>query len=78
MVLSASFTLFGRFTRAVLQGAKLTSTSNAGGGGERVLWVAIRATQKRWPNAKCVVYTGDHEASKEAILKNVQVSLGAR
>lgn len=45
---------------------------NAGGGGERVLWVAIRATQKRWPNAKCIVYTGDHEVNKDAILKNVQ------
>ncbi|KAL1883359.1 asparagine-linked glycosylation protein [Diaporthe australafricana] len=45
---------------------------NAGGGGERVLWAAIRATQKRWPNAKIVVYTGDHEASKEQILGRVK------
>ena len=48
--------------------------SNAGGGGERVLWAAIRATQNRWPNAKCVVYTGDHEVNKEAILNRVEVS----
>jgi len=48
--------------------------SNAGGGGERVLWAAIRATQNRWPNAKCVVYTGDHEVNKEAILSRVEVS----
>lgn len=46
---------------------------NAGGGGERVLWAAIRATQKRWPKAKCVVYTGDHDVSKEAILSRVEV-----
>lgn len=45
---------------------------NAGGGGERVLWAAIRATQKRWPNAKIVVYTGDHEASKDQILGRVK------
>ncbi|ROV96952.1 hypothetical protein VSDG_04183 [Cytospora chrysosperma] len=45
---------------------------NAGGGGERVLWAAIRATQKRWPNAKIVVYTGDHEATKEQILGRVK------
>ncbi|KAK3397420.1 alpha-1,2-mannosyltransferase alg11 [Sordaria brevicollis] len=45
---------------------------NAGGGGERVLWAAIRATQKRWPKAKCVVYTGDHDVSKEAILSRVE------
>lgn len=44
---------------------------NAGGGGERVLWAAIRATQRRWPEAVCVVYTGDHEVDKPAILKRV-------
>lgn len=49
--------------------------SNAGGGGERVLWAAIRATQKRWPKAKCIVYTGDHDVNKEAILARVEVSL---
>lgn len=47
--------------------------SNAGGGGERVLWAAIRATQIRWPKAKCVVYTGDHEATKDEILERVKV-----
>lgn len=46
--------------------------SNAGGGGERVLWAAIRATQDRWPRAKCVVYTGDHEVSKDQILAQVK------
>lgn len=38
-----------------------------------MLWAAIRATQKVWPNAKIVVYTGDHEASKEQILGRVKV-----
>ncbi|KAF1983041.1 glycosyltransferase family 4 protein [Aulographum hederae CBS 113979] len=45
---------------------------NAGGGGERVLWAAIRATQQRWPEALCVVYTGDHDADKETIINRVQ------
>lgn len=45
---------------------------NAGGGGERVLWAAIRATQKRWPKARCIVYTGDHDVNKEAILSRVE------
>ncbi|KAH7039849.1 alpha-1,2-mannosyltransferase alg11 [Microdochium trichocladiopsis] len=45
---------------------------NAGGGGERVLWAAIRATQKRWPKAKIVVYTGDHEVTKDQILNRVK------
>lgn len=45
---------------------------NAGGGGERVLWEAVRATQKRWPKAICAIYTGDHEVSKAAMLERVQ------
>ncbi|KAL8758804.1 MAG: hypothetical protein Q9199_001215 [Rusavskia elegans] len=45
---------------------------NAGGGGERVLWAAIKATQKRWPKAVCCVYTGDREAGKDKILERVQ------
>ncbi|OAQ73307.1 alpha-1,2-mannosyltransferase alg-11 [Pochonia chlamydosporia 170] len=45
---------------------------NAGGGGERVLWAAIRATQDRWPKAKCVVYTGDHDVTKDDILHRVE------
>ena len=43
---------------------------NAGGGGERVLFAAIHATQQKYPKALCVVYTGDHDASKEQILSN--------
>ena len=46
---------------------------NAGGGGERVLWAAIRATQSQWPKAVCVVYTGDHDATKETILERVKI-----
>ncbi|KAI9664484.1 MAG: asparagine-linked glycosylation protein [Bathelium mastoideum] len=47
---------------------------NAGGGGERVLWAAIRATQKRWPEALCVVYTGDHDVDKAQIIERVRTS----
>ena len=45
---------------------------NAGGGGERVLWAALKATQQRWPKAMCVVYTGDHDATKSTILERVK------
>ncbi|KAH8175480.1 glycosyl transferases group 1 domain-containing protein [Sarocladium implicatum] len=45
---------------------------NAGGGGERVLWTAIQSTQRNWPKAKCVVYTGDHDVTKDAILARVK------
>ena len=51
---------------------------NAGGGGERVLWAAIRATQLRWPDAVCVVYTADHDADKAQIIKRVQVGMAPR
>ncbi|KAF2461443.1 hypothetical protein BDY21DRAFT_332146 [Lineolata rhizophorae] len=44
---------------------------NAGGGGERVLWSAIRATQKRYPDAICCVYTGDHNVSKTEMIQRV-------
>lgn len=44
---------------------------NAGGGGERVLWDAIRATQQHYPRAICAVYTGDHDSSKSTILERV-------
>lgn len=44
---------------------------NAGGGGERVLFAAILATQQRHPNALCVVYTGDNDATRDQILANV-------
>uniref|UniRef100_A0A8C6XJQ7 GDP-Man:Man(3)GlcNAc(2)-PP-Dol alpha-1,2-mannosyltransferase n=1 Tax=Naja naja TaxID=35670 RepID=A0A8C6XJQ7_NAJNA len=35
---------------------------NAGGGGERVLWCALRALQKKYKNASYIVYTGDTDA----------------
>lgn len=38
-----------------------------------MLWAAIRAIQLEYPNDLSVVYTGDHDASKEKILENVQV-----
>ncbi|GKT49974.1 GDP-Man:Man(3)GlcNAc(2)-PP-Dol alpha-1,2-mannosyltransferase [Colletotrichum spaethianum] len=48
---------------------------NAGGGGERVLWAAIKTTQEHYPKALCVVYTGDHEVNKQAMLARVKVCL---
>ena len=52
----------------------LTETSNAGGGGERVLWTAIAHIQRDHKDIVCVVYTGDTDASKQDIIDNVQVS----
>ncbi|XP_053561007.1 GDP-Man:Man(3)GlcNAc(2)-PP-Dol alpha-1,2-mannosyltransferase [Bombina bombina] len=41
---------------------------NAGGGGERVLWCALRALQKRYKDAIYIVYTGDKDVTGEQIL----------
>uniref|UniRef100_A0A8C4QVL2 ALG11 alpha-1,2-mannosyltransferase n=1 Tax=Eptatretus burgeri TaxID=7764 RepID=A0A8C4QVL2_EPTBU len=41
---------------------------NAGGGGERVLWCAIRALQKRYPEVSIVVYGGEAGVSSTEIV----------
>ena len=48
-------------------------SSNAGGGGERVLWAAISALQRKEPNVISVVYSGDTDATKEKIIDKVKV-----
>jgi hypothetical protein len=47
--------------------------SDAGGGGERVLWTALRDVQHEFPEVICVVYTGDTDASREQIILKVKV-----
>uniref|UniRef100_V9KUA4 GDP-Man:Man(3)GlcNAc(2)-PP-Dol alpha-1,2-mannosyltransferase n=1 Tax=Callorhinchus milii TaxID=7868 RepID=V9KUA4_CALMI len=41
---------------------------NAGGGGERVLWCAVRAMQQRYEDVAVVIYTGDLNVAAEEIL----------
>ncbi|KAG9142163.1 hypothetical protein Leryth_007607 [Lithospermum erythrorhizon] len=41
--------------------------TNDGGGGERVLWCAVKAIQEQSPDLECVIYTGDHDASPETL-----------
>lgn len=50
--------------------------ANAGGGGERVLWCAIRAMQRQHPSVTSVVFTGDIAASKEEILRDASRRFG--
>lgn len=45
---------------------------NAGGGGERVLWVAICAIQNKYPDIRCLVYSGDCDATEAEILFKAQ------
>lgn len=42
--------------------------TNDGGGGERVLWCAVKAIQEESPDLDCIVYTGDHDASPDSLL----------
>ena len=41
--------------------------SNAGGGGERVLWCAVRAIQTRYPEHHIAIYTGDCNPTEELL-----------
>ncbi|RPD56623.1 mannosyltransferase [Lentinus tigrinus ALCF2SS1-7] len=45
---------------------------NAGGGGERVLWVAIAAIQRKDPDVISVVYSGDTDTTKHKIIQKVK------
>ena len=41
---------------------------NAGGGGERVLWSAIRSLQVKYDHVHCIVYTGDVSETPDTII----------
>ena len=60
----------------LLPGLRPRRDSNAGGGGERVLWSAIQAVQARYPAARCVVYTGDLDVTAAEILARTRVRPG--
>ncbi|VDO50634.1 unnamed protein product [Haemonchus placei] len=49
---------------------------NAGGGGERVLWCAIRTMQQKWPDVEFFVYSGDYDSTKEQILLKAKQRFG--
>lgn len=45
---------------------------NAGGGGERVLWCALKAWQKNYPAVRYIIYTGDVDAAPDQIVSKAQ------
>lgn len=57
----------------------LCYASDSGGGGERVLWIAVHglltSSNLLRNNGKVVIYTGDSDKSKATILSNVQVCM---
>ncbi|OVA08539.1 Glycosyl transferase [Macleaya cordata] len=52
--------------------------TNDGGGGERVLWCAVKAIQEENPNLDCVIYTGDHDASPESLMSRAIDRFGVK
>ncbi|XP_061548791.1 GDP-Man:Man(3)GlcNAc(2)-PP-Dol alpha-1,2-mannosyltransferase-like isoform X1 [Phycodurus eques] len=87
LVLSLLLTLFLFLLllglRAWLQGRRRAQASgpavaffhpycNAGGGGERVLWCALRALMHRYPDVSFVVYTGDQGVTSAQILERAR------
>jgi alpha-1,2-mannosyltransferase len=49
---------------------------NAGGGGERVLWSAVQAIQRTYSNYHVVIYSGDVDATADAMLAKADASFG--
>lgn len=52
--------------------------TNDGGGGERVLWCAVRAIQEEYPDLSCAVYTGDGDASPQNLLARALDRFGVK
>lgn len=52
--------------------------TNDGGGGERVLWCAVKAIQEESPDLDCVVYTGDHDASPDSLMARAVDRFGVK
>ncbi|OAY46281.1 GDP-Man:Man(3)GlcNAc(2)-PP-Dol alpha-1,2-mannosyltransferase [Manihot esculenta] len=68
---TAILTLILTFTSQIINGRRNRKQAvgffhpftNDGGGGERVLWCAVKAIQEESRDLDCVIYTGDHDAS---------------
>ncbi|OEL36230.1 GDP-Man:Man(3)GlcNAc(2)-PP-Dol alpha-1,2-mannosyltransferase [Dichanthelium oligosanthes] len=52
--------------------------TNDGGGGERVLWCAVRAVQELRPGLPCAVFTGDADASPDGLSARALDRFGVR
>ncbi|XP_068657498.1 GDP-Man:Man(3)GlcNAc(2)-PP-Dol alpha-1,2-mannosyltransferase [Aristolochia californica] len=51
--------------------------TNDGGGGERVLWCAVKAIQELNPNLECIIYTGD-DASPQSLMERAVNRFGVK
>lgn len=57
----------------IISDPRLCLSSDARGGGERVLWMAIQYVQKAFPNATVAVYTARGGAADSVIIQNAEV-----
>ncbi|KAL0359156.1 UNVERIFIED_CONTAM: GDP-Man:Man(3)GlcNAc(2)-PP-Dol alpha-1,2-mannosyltransferase [Sesamum angustifolium] len=49
-----------------------------GGGGERVLWCAVKAVQEESPDLDCVIYTGDQDSSPQSLSARARDNFGVQ
>lgn len=71
---SVLVSLFSALERSPPAHSLWDPVSNAGGGGERVLWTALAYMQRTSIENVYVIYTGDRGVSKESMIEKVQVS----
>ncbi|XVE99795.1 hypothetical protein REPUB_Repub03eG0231700 [Reevesia pubescens] len=50
--------------------------TNDGGGGERVLWCAVKAIQEQNPNLDSIIFTGDHDTSSQSLISRASDRFG--
>ncbi|XP_021769208.1 GDP-Man:Man(3)GlcNAc(2)-PP-Dol alpha-1,2-mannosyltransferase-like [Chenopodium quinoa] len=76
LLISTLLSIFLKFPIGVINGRKNRKNAvgffhpytNDGGGGERVLWCAVKAIQDERSDLDCVIYTGDHDASPQSLM----------
>lgn len=50
--------------------------TNDGGGGERVLWCAVKAIQEQNPDLDSVIFSGDDDASSQSLMSRATDRFG--
>lgn len=76
IIIPALYSILWKFPSSIIKGRKNKKNAigffhpytNDGGGGERVLWCAVKAIQDERSDLDCVIYTGDHDASPQSLM----------
>ena len=83
-ILTAVLTLLSTFASQIINARRYRKQAvgffhpftNDGGGGERVLWCAVKAIQEESSDLDCVIYTGDHDASPQSLASRASDRFG--